>query len=356
MKPFGNQLIAELMHCSSKILNDRYKLEKLLSTAIEISKIEQKSISSHQFNPIGVTVISIVSESHIAIHTYPEARHVSIDIFTCSNDHRKSHQLLKYLEKSFKAKTSRTMKIFRGNPLAIKEKNWITAFSGYGFETRYHIKKNILSKKLKYQKIDIIENENFGRMLFLDNELQIAEYDADIYHANVVDTIIKKNKKLENILILGGGDGGLLYETLKYNPKAITVVEIEKEMPQICKKYLRCICQDAFNKPNIKIVNDDANDYLKVNIGFDAIIYDLTMHPASLTNLERKVFLNQIFRNIKNALKKGGILSLQCCPEFDEETYKVLRPILLKKFSNVKFKKAFIPSFSENLIFATAKK
>lgn len=356
MKPFGNQLIAELTHCSNKILNNKKGLEKLLSSALKNCQIEQKRITSHQFKPIGVTVISIVSESHIAIHTYPEARHVSIDIFTCSNDHRKSHLLLKYLEKSFKAKTSRTMRIFRGNPLAIKERNWITSFSGYGFETRYHIKKSILSKKLKYQKIDVIENENFGRMLFLDNKLQIAEYDADIYHANVVGPIIKKNKKLENVLILGGGDGGLLYETLKYNPKTITLVEIEKEMPQICKKYLRCICRNAFNKPNVKVVNDDANDYLKINTGFDAIIYDLTMHPASLTNLERRTFLNQIFGNVKNALKKGGILSLQCCPEFDEETYKVLKPILLKKFSNVKFKKAFIPSFSENLIFATARK
>lgn len=356
MKPFGNQLIAELTHCSNKILNNRAELEKILSFAIKECQIEQKGITSHQFKPIGVTVISIVSESHIAIHTYPEAQHVSIDIFTCSNDHRKSYQLLKCLEKSFKAKTSRTMRIFRGNPLAIKEKNWITSFSGYGFETRYHIKKSVLSRKLKYQKIDIIENENFGRMLFLDNELQIAEYDADIYHANIIEPIIKRKKRLENILILGGGDGGLMQEILKHKPQSATLVEIEKEMPQISQKHLRCICRNAFNQPNVNVVIDDANNYLKVNAGFDVIIYDLTMHPASLTKLGRRAFLNQIFGNVKNALKNGGILSLQCCPEFDEETFKVLKPVLLKIFSNVKFQKAFIPSFSENLIFATAKK
>lgn len=356
MKPFGNQLIAELSYCSTAILNNKDKIEEMLSSNIKKCKIEIKKITSHQFNPIGITVIAIISESHIAIHTYPEARHVSVDIFTCSSNPLKSKKLLMLLAKSFRAKTSQILNVYRGTPLTIKERNWITTFSGYGFETRYHIKKSVLSRKLKYQKIDIIENENFGRMLFLDNELQIAEKDADVYHANVIGPIIKRKKRLEDVVILGGGDGGLLYEILKYKPKVVTLIEIEKEMPKISRKHLRCICRDAFNQPNVNVVNDDANNYLKLNAGFDAIIYDLTMHPASLTNLERRAFLNQVFGYVKNALKKGGILSLQCCPEYDEETFKVIKPILLKKFYDVKFKKAFIPSFSENLIFATARK
>ena len=356
MQPLGSQILAELNYCSARCLNNKNRLEGILAQSIRQCGIEVKRISSHQFHPIGVTVIAIISESHIAIHTYPEARHVSMDVFTCSPDHRKARTLLKNLAQSLKAKTTRMMLVSRGKPLKVKEKNWITAFSGYGFETRYHIKKSIVSKKLTYQKVDIIENENFGRMLFLDNELQIAERDADIFHNQVLGPVVKQKKTLEKVVILGGGDGGLLYEAIKFHPKSISVVEIEKDMPRLAQKYLRCICQQAFSQPNVQVIADDANHYLTSQNQFDAIIYDLTMHPASLSQLERKAFLNQIFGNIKKALKKDGILSLFCCPEFDEETFAVLKPVLLKRFSKVHFTKAFIPSFSENLIFASARK
>ncbi len=355
MKPYGNQFIAELIHCSKGILNDKTGLEQILKIGIKQCNIGLKSISSHQFKPIGVTVVAIVSESHIAIHTYPEARHVSVDIFTCSSDPAKSHELLHFLNNSFKPKTSRIIQILRGNPLEIKEKNWITSFSGYGFETRYHVKKSLLSKKLTYQQIDIIENDNFGRMLFLDNDLQIAEKDADIYHSNIVSPLTKIKKKLGRVAILGGGDGGILNEILKYQPKSVVLVDIDEKIIEASMKYLRCICNNAFNQPNVKVIIDDVNNFLKSNQGFDVIIYDLTMHPASLTNIARKAFLNEVFMGMKHSLNKKGMISLQCCPEFDIETFNILKKILSKYFSEIVFKKSFVPSFCENLIFATAK-
>ncbi|NKB24331.1 MAG: adenosylmethionine decarboxylase [Kiritimatiellae bacterium] len=356
MKPFGHQIVAEFVDCSQNILNDPSALEEIIGQGAKKSNVGILKTSSHQFDPIGVTITAIVSESHIAVHTYPEARHVSLDIFTCSPDPTKAHTMLTYLKSELEAKTIRTLVLARGIPLEIKEQNWITTSSGYGFETRYHVKENVLSQKLKYQQIDIIENENFGRMLFLDKELQIAEKDASLYHTHVVNPIINQRKTLEHVVILGGGDGGLLHEILKHQPKRVTVVEIEEKMPELSQKYLRCICQNAFSEPQVNIVYYDANHYLKMNTGFDVIMYDLTMHPASFTYLERKTFLNQIFENSRQGLNKDGILSLQCCPEFDEETFNMLKPILLRNFSNVCFEKAFIPSFSENLIFCTAQK
>jgi len=356
MKSFGSQLLAEFIHCSKKILNDKKALERVLVNGIKASNIELKGLTAHQFEPIGVTIVCIVSESHIAIHTFPEAGQISIDIFTCAADYKKPQVLLNFLKKYFRPKTLRMMKVIRGNPLEIEEKNWITSFSGYGFETRYHIKKSIVSRNLKYQKIDIIENENFGRMLFLDHELQISERDAAIYHAHIIQPLIELKHKINHMAILGGGDGGVLCEVLKYYPQQVYLVEIEREMIDLCRKHLSCICRKAFDQPNVKVVIDDANTFLTRHKSLDVIIYDLTMHPASLTQLDRKTFLNQIFKNIQKALTQGGLLSLQCCPEFDEETLKILKKILRRYFTDVTFKHVFIPSFCENLVFATARK
>ncbi len=356
MKPFGNQLLAEFIDCKKKVLNDKKSLERILREGIEQCGIELKAMTAHQFEPIGITLICIVSESHIALHTYPEAGHICIDIFTCSSEYTKPQLLLQFLKEKFQPKTSRIMKITRGNPIAVKEKNWITTIAGYGFETRYHIKKSVVSRHLKYQKINIIDNENFGRMLFLDNELQIAEKDAHIYYGQIIQPLIQKKIPLKNVAILGGGDGGVLYEILKYHPKQVHLVDIEKEVIQLCKKHLRKICHDAFVQPNVQIVIDDANEFLSKNRMFEIIIYDLTMHPSSITQLDRKDFLNKIFKNIAQALNKGGMLSLHCCPIYDEETLKILKKVLNRYFKDIVSREIFIPSFCEKLVFVTAKK
>ncbi|MFV1977690.1 MAG: adenosylmethionine decarboxylase [Candidatus Scalindua sp.] len=357
MKPLGTQLIAEFIHCSKNILNHKKILEQALEIGIKKCGLTLKSLTSHQFNPVGVTVIAVISESHIAIHTYPEARHASIDIFTCANSSQAVNKLLHFLKSRFKPKTVRVIELLRGNPIEIKEEDWITSFSGSGcgFEVRYHIAKQLLSKRSKYQQIDIIDNENFGKILLLDKDVQITEIDSHIYSWNMIAPLIEAKKSLNKVAILGGGDGGILYELLKHNPGHVVLVDIDEEVIKATKRYLRCICKNAFSDPRAGIVIDDANKFLEKNHGFDAIIYDLTMHPEALTNMGRTTFLNEIFSKVKNSLKKDGIMSLQCCSEFDTATFKLIKRTLSKYFTDITFRKDFITSFCENWIFASAK-
>lgn len=357
MKPVGSQLIAEFIHCSKKHLNDRKALEEVLKLGIEKCSLTLKSIKSHQFSPVGVTVIAVVSESHIAIHTYPEALHASIDIFTCGTGVKAVPKLLKFIKGRLRPKSVRLVELLRGNPIEIKEENWVTSFSGPGcsFEIRYHVKNRLFSKRSKYQQIDIIENDDFGKVLLLDNDVQIAEIDAYVYSWNMIAPIIESKKRLDKVAILGGGDGGILYEILKYNPKKVYLIDIDKEVIKVSRRYLRRICRGAFSDPRTAIVVDDANKFLETNNGFDAIIYDLTMHPEALTSMNRTVFLNEIFSRVRKSLKKDGVVTMQCCSEFDRDTMKHLKKILPKYFKNINFRKVFITSFCENWIFASAK-
>jgi len=354
MKPLGRQLIAEFVYCSAQILNDRNAVERAVRNAIKESGLSLVNITGKKFDPVGVTLIAVISESHIAIHTYPEARHASIDIFTCGEGSAAVTKLLKLLRSSFKPKTVRVMEVHRGNPIEVKQKEWITNFSGTGFEVKYHIDKLLLSKRTKYQQLDIIDNSSFGRMMFLDKDLQIAESDVLAYDAAMVLPIIKRKNRFETVAVLGGGDGGVLREVLKYKPKKAYMVEIDEEVIKAAKKYLPAICKKAFSSKRAKIIIDDANSFLDEQHRFDAVIYDLTMHPEALTHVNRTAFLTQIFSKIKNNLNKKGVVSMQCCAEFDTETQKLLKRILPKYFKNIVFKTTFIPSFCENWIFASA--
>lgn len=354
MKPLGRQLIAEFIYCSGSMLNSRKELERVLKDGIKESGLTLVSITGKQFNPVGVTSVAVISESHIAIHTYPEAGHASIDIFTCGEGSKNVTNLLRYVKSKLKPKTVRFMEVDRGNPLTVSQKDWITSFSGTGFEVKYHIDKKLVSKKTHYQQLDIIENSSFGRMMFLDKDLQVAERDAHIYDDAMVLPVIERKKAFTKVAVLGGGDGGVLREVLKYRPMSAYLIEIDREVIKAAEKYMPSVCKNAFKNRKSHIIIDDANRFLESGHMFDAIIYDLTMHPEALTSMERVDFLTEIFSKVKGNLNKKGIVSMQCCSEFDTETIKLLKKILPRYFKNIIYKTTFIPSFCENWVFASA--
>lgn len=356
MKPLGRQLIAEFILCREDILNNKTAIEQAIRDGIRESGLTLVSITGKKFDPIGVTSIALISESHIAIHTYPEARHASIDIFTCANGTRAVMKLLRFLKSRLRPKTVKLLEVSRGNPVALTQKNWITSFSGTGFEVKYHMQKILLSKRTKYQQLDIIENESFGRMMFLDKDLQISEKDAHIYDENMVSPVIERKNRFRKVAILGGGDGGVLREVLRHKPDKAWLVEIDEEVINAAKKYMPVVCKNAFDQKRAHIIIDDANKFLDKEHSFDAVIYDLTMHPEAITNVDRTVFLSDIFSRIRKNLSNKGVISMQCCSEFDEETRELLKRILPKYFKNITYRTSFIPSFCENWVFASAEK
>lgn len=354
MKPLGRQLVAEFTYCSEDILGDRSALECALKEGIRESGLTLVSITGKQFTPAGVTAIALISESHIAIHTYPEAGHASIDIFTCASGSQSVNRLLDFLKDRFRPRTVKVMEIHRGNPLELSQKNWLTGFSGTGFEIKYYVDEVLLSKRTRYQQIDVIANENFGRMMFLDRDLQIAEKDACIYDEAMIAPLIEKHRRFETVAVLGGGDGGVLREALRHGPERVDLIEIDQEVIDAARAYLPGVCEDAFENSRSRIIIDDAMAYLEGGHAYDAIIYDLTMHPESITNVDRTEFLHAIFSRIRNNTAPGGMVSMQCCSEYDEETTELLNVLLPKYFANVEYRKSFIPSFCENWIFASA--
>ncbi|HET56527.1 MAG TPA: adenosylmethionine decarboxylase [Ignavibacteria bacterium] len=354
MKPLGTQHIAEFLNCKKSLLNNPEQLEKLLMAGIKKSGLHYEKIISHKFNPLGVTVLAIISESHVGIHTYPEAGHISIDVFTCS-DAKKQIKLIKHLKENLKPRKVIMTEIQRGNPLEIREPHWITSKSDCGFEVRYHVKKHLYKKKSKFQMIDIIENENFGKMLFLDKDLQISERDAHIYNEALVKPIKKSKRNIGNAAILGGGDGGILYEILKLNPENVTLVDIDEQVIKASKKHLSKICYEAFADPRVDVIAGDAIKFIESSKKFDAIVYDLTMHPEAFTKISRSLYLEDLFIKIKSRLNKKGIVTLQVGSEYDKETLKLAKRILRKHFINPKYQKIFIPSFCETWIFASAR-
>jgi S-adenosylmethionine decarboxylase len=85
LEELGKHYLCEVFGCNSNILNDETNLVLLIEHAINRAGATLLNIASHKFEPQGVTIVALLSESHISIHTWPENGSAAIDVFTCGN-------------------------------------------------------------------------------------------------------------------------------------------------------------------------------------------------------------------------------------------------------------------------------
>lgn len=83
MQALGQHLLIELFECNENILNDEEKIKEILTCAAEECGSTVLNVSSHKFSPQGVSVVVMIAESHLSIHTWPEYNYAACDVFTC---------------------------------------------------------------------------------------------------------------------------------------------------------------------------------------------------------------------------------------------------------------------------------
>lgn len=107
----GNHMIVEFFGCTN--LNEEMLLKKILRKAAQAANATVLSITTHQFEPAGVTGVAVLQESHISVHTWPEYGYAAIDIFTCGQ-HVIVEKALEVLDGFFSPTKKQVLKISRG--------------------------------------------------------------------------------------------------------------------------------------------------------------------------------------------------------------------------------------------------
>lgn len=170
-------------------------------------------------------------------------------------------------------------------------------------------KKKIFSGKSRFQKFEIFETERFGKVLVLDGLVQFSTEQEHVYHEMLVHPAFFYHKNPKSVLIIGGGDGGVLREVLKYKSvKKVFLVDIDKMVTTVCQKYMPSLSLGAFSDRRLKLLNQDAVDFVrKYKNYFDVIIDDLTDPVGPSLFLWSSKFYN----DIKAALKDDGVGAFQ---------------------------------------------
>jgi len=203
------------------------------------------------------------------------------------------------------------------------------------------IEKEIYSGKSQFQKIEIFQTKEFGRILALDGLIQLSTKDEFVYHEMLVHPALMYCQNPKRVLIIGGGDGGALREVVKHKVQEIYLVDLDKKVIEISKKYLPSVSKGAFKDKRLKIFNEDALKFIKKHKNFfDVIIDDLT----DPTGPSFVLWTTKFYRNILRALKENGVAGFQTA--FLKERFaKKTRKKLKKVFPFFKVHKAFVRCF-----------
>jgi len=178
-----------------------------------------------------------------------------------------------------------------------------------GWQADYRCDEVYFDSATDHQRLVIFKNPIFGRMMMLDGVTQTTEADEFIYHEMLAHVPILAHGDAKKVLIIGGGDGGMLREVLRHTSVELcTMVEIDPSVVELSKQYLPNHSAGAFDDPRTHLVYDDGAAFVKnPPHTYDVMIVDSTdpIGPGEV------LFQDTFYANARRCLNPGGILVTQ---------------------------------------------
>ena len=319
--------------------------EKIIYKIAKKTKVTVLEISRHNFEPQGFTIVALLAESHMSFHTFPEKNIISFDFFTCG---KVSPAVALDIIKKEIDHTRIVKKEFNRDTVILYD----DIYNSPGLK-KFYVVNNVLEDFTSKvgQHIEILDLEQFGKSLFINNEIQVAASDEHLYSSTFVNAGLKLNKNKDKAAIIGGGDGGVARECIFQGFNFVDWYELDPEVVEVCKKHLgkignkateknsvKCIWGDAFE--SINKVEDDRYDQIFVDLNDDQYCIDLAAKN-----------MNSLIR----ILKPRGVITTQVGSQ-DQKPKQVENwlNVFNKNFGNATLDRVYIPSFDCSWNFASS--
>lgn len=190
--------------------------------------------------------------------------------------------------------------------------DWFTESASETHRLQWRISDVLYQGRSPYQTIQVLETAEWGRCLILDGIMQTTTGDEFIYHEMLAYVPLNAHPQPEDVLIIGGGDGGLAREVLRIpTVRRVTLVEIDRLVTEVARQYLPELAS-ALDDPRVTVIYADGAQYLEDSErrgSFDAILVDST-DPEG-TGPGNVLYTDRFHRLARQALKPGGMFAQQ---------------------------------------------
>ena len=182
---------------------------------------------------------------------------------------------------------------------------WYTENHSPNVRFSLKVEEHLYTGKSDFQKIDILQTSEFGRVLTLDGLVMCTEKDEFIYHEMITHVAMATNPTIKKVLVIGAGDGGTIRELTAYPTiEQIDMVEIDKMVVDVCREYLPQTAS-KLDDPRVNLYFEDGLKFVRrIENEYDLIIVDSTDPFGPGEGL----FTKEFYGNCYKALKEDGIL------------------------------------------------
>lgn len=343
----GLHLTADLYdcRCDATLLIDADRLATICRAAVEASAltlVDEKYVQfpDHGGQPGGVTGAVLLAESHLAVHSWPERRSVTLDVYVCNfstDNTAKAERALELLIEAFDPGSRVIDRLFRGiddpfaqpsaaSAAAASERpaipagavasgphghglllEWLNADSAYGFRASSRIE----SVRTPWQLLEVFDTPQWGRLFRLDGCLMTSERDEYFYHEPIIHPAAVSHGAPCRALVIGGGDGGSAEELLKHpTMERVVIAELDAEVIRMARAHLHRVHRGALDDPRVDIRIGDGWDttasLAAAGERFDLVILDLT-DPDTPAH---RLYTRDYFELARQVLAPGGALAL----------------------------------------------
>lgn len=234
---------------------------------------------------------------------------------------------------------------------------WFSENHSEGVNFQIKIEKQLYSGESDYQRIDIFESTELGKILVLDGFLMLTEKDEFIYHEMITHVPMAVKPDSKRVLVIGAGDGGTVKQLVKYSSlEKIDVVEIDEMVVEKCREFFPSLTK-GFDDERVTILYEDGLKFIRdVYDYYDIIIVDSTDPFGPGEGL----FTREFYGNCFTALTEDGILVNQHESPFYDSYKDIVKKThtKLKRFFPVsEIYQAHIPTYpSGHWLFGFASK
>ncbi len=187
--------------------------------------------------------------------------------------------------------------------------HWIDETLHGGYRIRLKADRVLHDSRTAHQHLIIFDNPTFGRVMMLDGVVQLAERDEFIYHEMMAHVPLLAHGRARRVLIVGGGDGGVLREVLQHDAvERVTLCEIDRSVIDMALEHFPAVSNGAFDDPRSEIVIADGTKLVaETEARFDAVLVDSTdpVGPGAV------LFTREFYAGCRRCLAPGGVLVTQ---------------------------------------------
>lgn len=208
---------------------------------------------------------------------------------------------------------------------------------------QFRIDKVYFESKTEHQHLMIFHNAQLGRVMTLDGVVQTTEADEFVYHEMMTHVPLLAHGEAKRVLIVGGGDGGILREVIRHPIEHVTQVEIDRAVVDMAIEYLPQHSAGAYDDPRLDLVIGDGMEFVRdSDEKFDVMIVDSTdpIGPGEV------LFTSDFYELAKARLSDGGVIVTQNgVPFFQPDELKTTHTRLRNQFTDATFYCAPIPTY-----------